>query len=184
MNGLHNPINFNGLDYYLWNAINEKVYQSRRELFKDIELLKKRIRRVCSCSINMAIGLLNAFNQESNASLTMKNGQSNSITGGNIFVLETFNMSCRYRADIVYSHSYFCFLHFICNICCVLFMNSLKIHMNRPFFSPKIKHISHAGMRYLNIRLKNRVTLSFQRQVVFFGTPGISCIINEIMTHL
>ena len=90
MNSFHNPINLNGLDYYLWNAINEEVYQSRRELFKDIELLKKRIRRVCSCSINMAIGLLNAFNQESNASLTMKNGQSNSITGG--------------RADIVYSH--------------------------------------------------------------------------------
>ena len=85
MNGLHNPINLNGLDYYSWNTINEQVYQSRRDLFKDIELLKKRIGRVCLCSINIAIGLLDAFNQETNASLVMKNEQSNSITGDNFF---------------------------------------------------------------------------------------------------
>ena len=64
MNSLHIPIDWNGLDYDLWNAVNEQVYQSTRELFKDIELLKKEIRRVCLCSSNMAIGLLNVFNQE------------------------------------------------------------------------------------------------------------------------
>ena len=64
MNILHIPIDLNGLDYDLWKAVNEQVYQGPRELFKDIELLKKQIRRVCLWSSNMAIGLLNVFNQE------------------------------------------------------------------------------------------------------------------------
>ena len=97
MNSLHIPIDLNGLNYDLWNAVNEQVYQSTREFFKDIELLKKRIRRVCLCSINMAIGLLNVFNQELNSSLQMKNDQSISITGGNFFCSKHF--IC--RVDIV-----------------------------------------------------------------------------------
>ena len=63
-NSLHIPIDLNGSDYDLWNAVNEQIYQGTRQPFKDIELLKKQIRRVCLCSSNMAIGLLNVFNQE------------------------------------------------------------------------------------------------------------------------
>ena len=44
MNILHIPIDLNGLDYDLWKAVNEQVYQGTRELFKDIELLKKQMK--------------------------------------------------------------------------------------------------------------------------------------------
>ena len=43
MNILHIPIDLNGLDHDLCNAVNEQVYQGTRELFNDNELLKKQI---------------------------------------------------------------------------------------------------------------------------------------------
>ena len=85
VNGIRDFLDLNGLDYYFWYAIKEKVYQGKGELTKGIELVKKWIRHLCLCSINMAISLLNAFDQETNASLIMKKDQSNSIRGNNVF---------------------------------------------------------------------------------------------------
>ena len=81
------------------------------------EFMKRRQNKTCMLwPSNMTIGLLTVFNQELHRCQWRITNRlvSRVVT----FLLKTFYMSCRYRADIVHSHCHFLFLHFICNMLC------------------------------------------------------------------